>query len=58
MLDISVFFPPTIFQIITIVFKKCLPKKIIIGKGGVRTRDIAAKAQHDLENPLVKKVFL
>jgi GTPase len=33
-------------------------KKIIIGKGGVRIRDVGIKARHDIENLLGKRVFL
>ncbi|MGI8642230.1 MAG: KH domain-containing protein [Pyrinomonadaceae bacterium] len=47
-----------ILQIITIVFLKCLPKKIIIGKQGTRIRDIGTKARHDIKNLLGKQVFL
>ena len=33
-------------------------KKIIIGKGGARIRDVGTKARHDIENLLGKQVFL
>lgn len=33
-------------------------KKIIIGKGGTKLRDIGMKARHDIENLLGKQVFL
>jgi GTP-binding protein Era len=33
-------------------------KKIIIGKGGARIRDVGIKARHDIENLLGKHVFL
>ena len=33
-------------------------KKIIIGKGGAKIRDVGTRARHDIENLLGKKVFL
>jgi GTPase len=33
-------------------------KKIIIGKGGAKIRDVGIKARQDIENLLGKKVFL
>ncbi len=42
----------------TIYVERPSQKKIIIGKGGARIRDIGTKARRDIENLLGKQVFL